>query len=152
MNLERILYIIQSMWIAFSEPIIVLGIIILGHYFFKNKIKENEVLFKAYRIIKICLCIVFIFFIGIEAAIITYPKHNEKKDDYIIVLGAGLDNGRTPNLILRERLDAAIKSDEENPTQYIVLSGGQGSDEYVPEAQAMSEYLQERGINKEKII
>jgi uncharacterized SAM-binding protein YcdF (DUF218 family) len=68
------------------------------------------------------------------------------------VLGAGLDSGKTPNLILQERLDAAIKCIGENPTQYIVLSGGQGADEDLPEAQAMSEYLQERGIDKEKII
>ena len=152
MNLERIKYIIQALWIAFSIPTIILGIIILGHYFFKSRIKENEFLFKAYKIIKIFLCIGFICFIGIEAAIIGYPKNNEKKDDYIIVLGAGLDNGKTPNFILQERLDAAIKCIDENPTQYIVLSGGQGADECVPESQAMSEYLQERGIDKEKII
>ena len=152
MNLERIWYIISEIRIAFGLPLTILGIIFLGHLFFKNKRKENDFLFKAHKIIKIFLCITFICFIGIEAAIISYPKHNEKKDDYIIVLGAGLANGRTPNLILQERLDAAIKSEEENPTQYIVLSGGQGTDEYLPEAQAMSAYLQERGIDKEKII
>jgi len=152
MNLERIKYIIQTLWIAFSIPTIILGILIVGHYFFKKRIKESEFLFKVYKIIKIILCIGFICFIGIEAAILSYPKHNEKKDDYIIVLGAGLDNGKTPNFILQERLDAAIKCIHENPTQYIVLSGGQGADEYLPESQAMSEYLQERGIDKEKII
>ena len=150
--MERIKYIIQALWIAFGIPTIILGIIISGHYFFKKRIKENEFLFKVYKIIKIFLCIGFICFIGIEAAIISYPKHNKKQDDYIIVLGAGLDNGRTPNFILQERLDAAIECIHENPTQYIVLSGGQGADEYLPESQAMSEYLQERGIDKEKII
>lgn len=152
MNLERIRYLMLEIWIAFSLPIIILGTIFLGYYFFKNKGKENEFMSKVFKFIKIFLCIAFICFIGIEAAIIGYPKHNEKKDDYMIVLGAGLDNGWTPNLILQERLDAAIKNEEENPTQYIVLSGGQGADEHLPEAQAMSEYLQERGIDKEKII
>jgi len=151
-NLERIKYIIQALWIAFSMPAIILGIIVFGYYFFKNRIKENEFLFKTYKIIKIFLCILCICFIGIEALIISYPKHSEKQADYIIVLGAGLDEGRTPNLILQERLDAAIKYIDENPNEYVVLSGGQGADEYVPEAQAMSEYMQERGIDKEKII
>lgn len=133
-------------------PAIILGIIIVGYYFFKSRIKENTFLCKTYKIIQIILCIACVCFIGIEAAIICYPKHNEKQADYIIVLGAGLAEGRTPNLILQERLDAAIKYIDENPTQYIVLSGGQGVDEYVSEAQAMSEYMQEHGIDKEKII
>ena len=152
MNLERIWYIISEIKIAFGLPTIILGIIFFGNHFFKKKIKENKFLFKAFRIIKMFFFIALICFLGIEAVIISYPKHNEKKDDYLIVLGAGLDNGKTPNLILQERLDAAIKCIGENQTQHIVLSGGQGSDEDIPEAQAMSEYLQERGVEKEEII
>ncbi|NRV87679.1 vancomycin permeability regulator SanA [Clostridium beijerinckii] len=37
---------------------------------------------------------------------------------------------------------------KENLAQYIVLSGGQGTDESTSEAQAMSEYLQAKGIEK----
>lgn len=150
--MENIIYLIKEMWIAFSIPAGILVSLFLGYYFFNKIIKENKFSFKLYRIIKIILFISLVCFIGIESAIISYPKNNEKKDDYAIVLGAGLDNGRTPNLILSERLDAAIECEEDNPNQYIVLSGGQGSDEYVSEAQAMSEYLQEKGIDKEKII
>ncbi len=152
MNLERLLYIFKVMWIAFSIPILIFGSIILCYYFLKKRKKESKFFFKTYKVIKILLCILVTCFIAIESVIIGYPKYNDKKDDYIIVLGAGLDNGKTPNLILSERLDAAIKSEEENPEQYIVVSGGQGDDEEVPEAQAMSEYLQEKGISKDKII
>lgn len=152
MNLERIWYMMKATKIAFGLPIVMLGIIFITHHFLKNRIKENKFLFKAFRITKIFLFIGFICFLGIEAAIISYPKHNENKDDYLIVLGAGLDNGKTPNLILQERLDAAIKCIGENQTQYIVLSGGQGIDEEIPEAEAMSEYLQERGVDKQRII
>lgn len=144
--MEKIFYIISEMYIAVGLPSIILGILFLIYYFFKKKIKQNK------YYVKIFLAVLILCFIGIEFEIISYPKHNFKKDDYAIVLGAGLDNGRVPNLILRERLDAAIKSEKENPTQYIVLSGGQGKDEYVSEAQAMNEYLQEKGIDKEKII
>ncbi|WP_341274275.1 YdcF family protein [Clostridium beijerinckii] len=86
----------------------------------------------------------------VEALIINYPKYNRNSDDYIIVLGAGLDHGVVPNLILRERLDIAIKCMKENLAQYIVLSGGQGTDESISEAQVMSEYLQAKGIEKTK--
>lgn len=152
MDLKKIFYIISEMYIAACLPFIILGILFFIYYFFKKKVKQHKYYAKIYRCVKIFLAVLILCFIGIEFEIISYPKHNLKKDDYAIVLGAGLDNGRVPNLILRERLDAAIKSEKENPIQYIVLSGGQGKDEYRPEAQAMSEYLQEKGIDKEKII
>jgi Uncharacterized conserved protein len=143
---------LSELWIAFGFPIIVLGIIILVYYFSKKRMKKNVFFYKIFRYIKISSCIIFICFIIIEALIINYPKYNRNSDDYIIVLGAGLDNGGVPNLILRERLDIAIKCTKENLAQYIVLSGGQGTDESTSEAQAMSEYLQAKGIEKNKII
>ncbi|WP_017211695.1 YdcF family protein [Clostridium beijerinckii] len=148
----KIRYMLSELWIAFGFPIIVLGIIILGYYFSKKRMKKNMFFYKIFRYIKISSCIIFICFIIIEALIINYPKYNRNSDDYIIVLGAGLDNGGVPNLILRERLDIAIKCMKENLAQYIVLSGGQGTDESTSEAQAMSEYLQAKGIEKNKII
>jgi len=138
--------------IAFSLPIVILGIILILYHFVKNKIKESKFLSKGFKVIKMFLCIGFIFFLGIESAIISYPKHNEKKDDYILVLGAGLSNRKTPSLILQGRLDAAIKCIEKNNTGYIVLSGGQGVDEDLPESHVMSMYLQDRGVDKERIL
>ncbi|OOP73495.1 GdmH [Clostridium beijerinckii] len=152
MSLMKIRYMLSELWIAFGFPIIVLGIIILVYYFSKKIMKKNMFFYKIFRYIKISSCIIFICFIIIEALIINYPKYNRNSDDYIIVLGAGLDNGGVPNLILRERLDIAIKCMKENLAQYIVLSGGQGADESTSEAQAMSEYLQAKGIEKNKII
>lgn len=148
----KIRYMLSELWIAFGFPIIVLGIIILVYYFSKKRMKKNVFFIKIFRYIKISSCIIFICFIIIEALIINYPKYNRNSDDYIIVLGAGIDNGGVPNLILRERLDIAIKCTKENLAQYIVLSGGQGTDESTSEAQAMSEYLQAKGIEKNKII
>lgn len=138
--------------IAFSFPIAVLGIILIIYHFIKDKIKENEFLSKGFKIIKILLCILFICFLGIEAAIVSYPKNSEEKADYFLVLGAGLTNRETPNLILQGRLDATIECIKENNAAYIVLSGGQGIDENLPESHAMSKYLQEKGIDKKKII
>lgn len=148
----KIRYVLSELWIAFGFPSIILGIIILAYYFSKKRIKENIVSCKIFRYVKISSCIIFICFIIIEALIINYPKYNRNSDDYIIVLGAGLDHGVVPNLILRERLDIAIKCMKENLAKYIVLSGGQGTDESISEAQAMSEYLQAKGIEKNKII
>lgn len=135
--------------IAFSLPIVILGIILILYHFIKRKIKESKFLYKG---LKIFLCIGFIWFLGMEAVIISYPKHNEKNDDYILVLGAGLHNRTMPTATLRGRLDAAIECIEENNTEYIVVSGGQGVDEDLPESHAMSKYLQDKGVDKKRII
>lgn len=73
------------------------------------------------------------------------------KEDAVIVLGAGL-RGEKLSLILRNRLDAAVEYYNENPEVVIVVSGGQGPDEDIPEAEAMERYLYEQGIPLNKII
>ena len=147
-----VLNLISGARIAFSLPIIILGIILILYHFIKNKIKENEFLTKGFKVIKIFLCIGLIGFFGIETMIISYPKHNKEKADYVIVLGAGLTNRTNPSAILQGRLDASLKYIEGNDNVYIVLSGGQGVDEDLPESHAMSKYLQDRGVNKDRII
>ncbi|MCE5222330.1 MAG: YdcF family protein [Clostridium sp.] len=157
LGIVLILYIIainimSSARLAFSLPIVILGIILISYHFVKNKINEGKFLSKEFKFIKMFLCIGFICFLVIESVIISYPKHNENKDDYILVLGAGLSNKTTPSLILQGRLYAAIKCLEKNDTGYIVLSGGQGIDEDLPESHVMSKYLQDCGVDKERII
>lgn len=67
-----------------------------------------------------------------------------KNLDYVIVLGSGLIGDKVPPL-LKSRLDKGIEIYKQqlsngNHTK-IVVSGGQGSDELVPEAIAMKKYL-----------
>jgi uncharacterized SAM-binding protein YcdF (DUF218 family) len=138
--------------IAFSVPIVFLGIILIFFNFIKGKIMRNKAMVKGLSILKRLLVILLICFISIEIVIVAFPKHNDKKDDYAIVLGAGLANGETPSLILEDRLNAAIKYSKENPDSYLVLSGGQGEDEKLPESLAMKKYLIDNGINENKIL
>ncbi len=72
-------------------------------------------------------------------------------ENAIIVLGAGV-HGRTPSRALRGRLDAAIKYLEANPHTIAVVSGGQGPQEDITEAEAMEIYLTDHGIAPERII
>ncbi|GAA5150944.1 YdcF family protein [Amycolatopsis dongchuanensis] len=70
----------------------------------------------------------------------------------IIVLGAGLANGQVPPL-LAARLDRAIRIfRQERHGPLIVVSGGRGPDETRTEADAMREYLVDRGIPADKIL
>lgn len=90
---------------------------------------------------------------GIIQGILIYHA-NEKpveRADYLIVLGAKV-NGTQPSLILKKRLDAAVSYAVENPQTKIIVSGGQGVDEAVSEAEAMAGYLSAQGISDERII
>ncbi len=70
---------------------------------------------------------------------------------YIIVLGAQIkENG--PSVALARRLDCAYAYLEKNPDTVCVVSGGQGSNEPVSEAEGMQKYLMDKGIARERIV
>jgi uncharacterized SAM-binding protein YcdF (DUF218 family) len=73
------------------------------------------------------------------------------QEDVLLVLGAGL-RGETVTGLLAHRLNAAIEFYEQNPDVTIVVTGGQGRNETIPEAQAMKAYLVERGIPAQQIL
>ncbi|MFD3450054.1 YdcF family protein [Microbacteriaceae bacterium 4G12] len=81
----------------------------------------------------------------------TAKKQPKTGADYLLILGAKI-NGETVSLSLRERLDTALQYLKENPNTIAIVSGGQGSDEAIPEAHAMQRYLLERGIQQERIL
>lgn len=70
-------------------------------------------------------------------------------EDAVIVLGCGI-RGDQLSKTLKDRLDRAIEYHEKNPEAVIVVSGGQGPQEDIPEALAMERYLISRGIPEEK--
>lgn len=69
----------------------------------------------------------------------------------IVVLGAGL-RGSRPGTMLTLRLQAALDQWRQNPEALLVVSGGQGPDEAVPEAWAMAQWLREQGVPEDKIL
>ena len=69
----------------------------------------------------------------------------------MIVLGAGLRKDK-PSMLLRYRLDKAYEYAVEHPDLLIVTSGGQGRDEWVPEGQAMRDYLIEKGLPADRVL
>lgn len=68
-----------------------------------------------------------------------------------VVLGAKV-NGTTPSLALRYRLEAALSYAESHPNVTLILSGGQGADEGISEAQAMVNYLSAQGFPENRMI
>ena len=87
-------------------------------------------------------------FIGLEGR----SQWDEAREaDYAVVLGAQI-HGTAPSRTLRERLDVAMEFLEENPDALVVVSGGQGSDEIVPEASVMYDYLERQGADMTRVL
>lgn len=79
------------------------------------------------------------------------PK--KKKCGFVIIHGAGLIDGLSPTPLLAGRLDKGMEVFKRaGDDAKIIVSGGQGSDEKVSEAEAMAEYLLVKGIPRSKII
>ena len=69
----------------------------------------------------------------------------------LVVLGCGVRGDRV-SVGLARRLDKAFAYYEDHPDVLIVVSGGQGSQETITEAEAMRRYLIAKGVPNEKII
>ena len=57
-----------------------------------------------------------------------------------------------PSVLLQDRLDTALAYLEEHPEMTVVVTGGQGDDEPVSEAQCMYDYLTEHGVDGSRIV
>lgn len=100
----------------------------------------------------VALCLFIVFFIIVEALVIS-GMNAEGEDDleYIIVLGAHV-RGTTPSAALRWRITRAYEYLTENPNTVAILSGGQGSGEEISEAECMRRELTALGISESRLI
>lgn len=148
-----VINLISSNSIAFSTPLILLGILLIFYHIIKDKFNDNKFFKITRKVITTLVCLGLICFSIIEALIIGYPKNNKDNFDYLIVLGAGLKNKTEVSLTLEDRLKAAMECiKDNNDYKYIVVSGGKGNDERISEAEAMKNYLIEHGVLENKIL
>lgn len=94
--------------------------------------------------------------IVIYAVVLTFFMIKAQTDkpenpDAVIVLGCNV-NGNTPSRMLKRRLDSAVIYLNENEDVVCIVSGGKGEDEKISEAQAMKEYLVDKGIDEGRIL
>ncbi|MEO2204581.1 YdcF family protein [Paenibacillus pabuli] len=91
-------------------------------------------------------------FVIIEALVFTQLHANDPEQaDYVIILGSGI-KGTELSLTLKQRLDASLDYIRNHPQTPVIVSGGQGPGESIPEALAMKNYLVEQGITPAQII
>jgi uncharacterized SAM-binding protein YcdF (DUF218 family) len=68
------------------------------------------------------------------------------KSDAIIVLGALVVGADQPSPVLQERLNSALTLYRQHYAPIFILTGGQGEDEPIAEAEASKRYLESKGI------
>ena len=77
--------------------------------------------------------------------------HIQGDPQIMVILGCQI-NPWGPSVLLRDRLDKALDYLEDHPDMTVVVSGGQGPDEHISEAQCMYDYLTEHGVDEEQIL
>ena len=98
-----------------------------------------------------CLVLALTVLFGVLTGLVLSGMHsNAGGCDTVIVLGCQV-HGQTPSLLLSYRIDAACTYLEQNPQAVCVLSGGQGRDEDISEAECMYRAMCGRGIDPARL-
>ncbi len=104
------------------------------------------------KVLLALICAGVLTFAALLGAVL-YGSYDHVRGDpkTMIVLGCSVKPWG-PSILLQDRLDEALGYWEEHPEVTIVVSGGQGSDEPMSEAQAMYDYLVEHGVEEGQIL
>lgn len=94
--------------------------------------------------------VAFLSLFAYMAHYMNYKSVPESAAETVIVLGCKVD-GTQPSLQLKNRCDVAAQFLKEKPYAVAVLSGGQGSDEDISEAECMKRLLVEAGIAESRL-
>ncbi len=88
---------------------------------------------------------------GVETAFMIKAANAKPSENATVVVLGCRAYGSRPSIMLASRLDAAYEYLTEHPDAICIVSGGQGPDESMPEAECMYLYLTEKGIAPERI-
>ena len=118
------------------------------------KLQNKHKIFKITAIIGRIIFILFLIsFISIQYIIISGEHTDDEvyNADRVLVLGSRIYDNR-PSAALQSRLDTAIELLNENQDAVLIVCGGQGSNEIMPEAHMMKDYLLQNGVSEDKIL
>lgn len=88
---------------------------------------------------------------SLSAVLNLFHLKKKRNADYIVVLGAGIIGDKVTPL-LAARIEKGIELLRYNPNAVLIMSGGQGSGEDIPESKAMAAYAVDKGVDTEKIV
>lgn len=127
-------------------PVYLLGAVLLLYGIFYEKIKWRKLVT---GVIAFGISVLLIF--GSFLAIFGSNDNADYTEQTVIVLGCGI-RGERVSVGLAKRLNKAYEYHLKNPEASIIVAGGQGPQEDIPEALAMKRYLVDKGVPEEKII
>ncbi|MCR5145509.1 MAG: YdcF family protein [Lachnospiraceae bacterium] len=107
----------------------------------------SNIIMILFLIIAIVIAVVMIISVCMYVAANKKPASNST----VVVLGCRV-YGTKASLMLEERLYAALKYLNENPSSKVIVSGGQGHDEGISEAECMYNWLIDKGLEPSRII
>ena len=101
------------------------------------------------------LAVVLLFVLGfvVLLGLVLSGSHDEITGEpkVMVILGCKVESWG-PSILLQDRLDKALDYLEDHPDLTVVVSGGQGADEPMSEAQCMYDYLTARGVSGDQIV
>ena len=107
------------------------------------------------RILLGLLALALAAFAALEAVVLlgarTQVATGEAAPEIMVIFGCQV-RADGPSELLRDRLDTALDYLEDHPGMTVVVSGGQGPDEPMSEAQAMYDYLTAHGVDGDQIV
>lgn len=108
---------------------------------------------RRHRAIGAAAVLVVVAITGLSSFLASYGSVDDARYDEnaVIVLGAAV-HGRELSNTLVGRLAVAVGYHQRSPSALIVVSGGQGPQEDIPEAVAMRQYLLDNGVPDDHII
>lgn len=137
-----------------------IGLAVILAAVFRDKIKAFIKGIWAEKIGRAAVCLVCVILLAavcycgiVSVKVLTYSMNDSDipADTPAILLGCRVE-GDKPGRMLSQRINAAYGYLTENPEAVCVLSGGQGWDERMSEAQAMYNTLTEMGISPDRLI
>lgn len=127
-------------------PVFMLGAVLLVYGIFFGRLPFRKVI-SSLLAFGLAVIVAFSSFLAI------YGRNDnaEYNEETVIVLGCGI-RGERVSVGLAKRLNKAYEYHLQNPEAVIIVSGGQGPQEDIPEALAMKRYLINKGVPEDKII
>ena len=110
---------------------------------------------KGKKIINTLMILSLVFSLSLTAVMVSaahgHPALVENTDQTLIILGAKV-NGNSPSLMLSRRLSAGLAYAEAHPQCQIIVTGGKGDNETMPEGIVMKQWLTHHGIQEKRIL
>lgn len=105
-----------------------------------------------WRFCQIGIALFSVYAIVCTSTMLYFSSITPKENSTVITLGALVHKDHTPSASLKGRIDATYNYLVKHPKAKAVLSGGQGENESISEAQGMFEQLTKMGIQEDRLI